>query len=288
MPLARESCVTNRKAAQNIKESVMSLNRLRTAVVAAALLASTLLASTGALAGPPKDQLVLWLRADSGLAKDGSSWLDKSGKGHNATAIQGEAPTYVPKAIHGLPAAEFSGAQAMTIVGPLLTSQQFTIIALVTDTGLNEGLGLRRDVISNWSQATGPESIYFGTVTSQVSKNNPKQVDRIRFTDEIGGSTDKKNPEGGEGKINKPTTPFEFGGISNTKNARIFVNGKTAYTLTQPFSTRDETMPWYIGQQGAAGIEYYIGDIAEILVYNKALTPAELKAVTAYLHKKWQ
>jgi hypothetical protein len=159
---------------------------------------------------------------------------------------------------------------------------------LVTDTGVNEGLGLRRDVISNWSPSTGPQSIYMGTVTSQVSKTNPSPVDRIRFTDAIGGSTDKKNPEGGEGKIKTPTTAFEFGGVSNTTNAKIFVNGKTVYTLPTKLPTRDETMPWFIGQQGAANVEFYIGDIAEILVYNKALSTSDLKKVTAYLHKKWQ
>jgi hypothetical protein len=261
---------------------------MNSSCVRGAVFGAALLVSTAAVAGPPKDQLVLWLKADSGLATDGSTWTDQSGMGHNATAIQGEAPTYVANAINGLPVAQFSGGQAMTVAGQLLTSQQFTIVALVTDTGLNEGLGLRRDVISNWSQSTGPESIYLGTVTSQVSKNNPSPVDRIRFTDAIGGSTDKKNPEGGEGKIKVPTTPFEFGGVSDVSTAFIFVNGKTQYTLKTALPTRDETMPWFIGQQGAANVEFYIGDMAEILVYNKALTASELKKVKSYLHKKWQ
>jgi hypothetical protein len=254
----------------------------------AILLAAALSVGTASAAAPPKDQLVLWLRADSGLATDGSSWADKSGQGHNATAIAGEAPAYVANAINGLPAAKFSGQQAMTISGKLLTSQQFTIVALVTDTGLNEGLGLRRDILSNWSQSTGPKSIYISTVTSQVSKRNQTPLDRIRFTDDIGGSTDKKNPEGGEGKIKTPTTPFQLAGISNTTSAAIFVNGKAQYTLPNALRRRDETMPWVIGQQGAANVEFYIGDIAEILVYNKALSVQDLKKVTAYLHKKWQ
>jgi hypothetical protein len=261
---------------------------MKSICIPAAFFAATLTATTAAFGGPPKDQLVLWLRADSGLATDGSTWQDQSGMGHNATAIQGEAPTYVANAINNLPAAQFSGGQAMTIAGQLLNSQQFTIVALVTDTGLNEGQGLRRDVISNWSQSTGPESIYLGTVSSQVSRNNPTPLDRIRFTDAIGGSTDKKNPEGGEGKIKSPTTAFELGGISNTANAKIFVNGKAVYTLKTALPTRDETMPWFLGQQGAANVEFYIGDMAEILVYNKALSVHELRQVTSYLHKKWQ
>ena len=241
-----------------------------------------------AASGPPRKALVLWLKADKGLATDGSTWADQSGQKHNATAISGEAPTYVANAIKGLPAAQFSGAQAMTIAGPLLTSQQFTVVALVTDTGLNEGLGLRRDVISNWSPNTGPQSIFLSTITSQVSRKNKTPVDRIRFTDAIGGSTDKNNPEGGQGMIANPTMPFEFGGISTSTDASIFVNGKTLYSLGTPLPARDETMPWFIGQQGAANVEFYIGDIAEILVYDRALSVAELKKVTGYLRTKWQ
>ena len=114
------------------------------------------------------------------------------------------------------------------------------------------------------------------------------QLDRIRFTDAIGGSTDKGNPEGGEGKIVKPTVPFQLGGISASSNASIFVNGKTVYTLSTPLPTRDETMAWFIGQQGAANVEFFIGDIAEILVYNRSLSTSELKSVKSYLHRKWQ
>ncbi len=255
-------------------------------LIPAAVGAACACVSFAAMAGPTTDQLVLWLKADSGLATDGSTWTDQSGQGHNATAIAGEAPTYVANAIKGLPAAQFSGAQAMTISGPLLTSQQFTIIALVTDTGLQ--LGGRRDVISNWSQSTGPDSIFLSTVTSQVSRKNTTPLDRIRFTDAIGGSTDKKNPEGGEGKIKVPTTPFSFGGMNGTASADIFVNGKIGYTLHNTIPTRDLTMPWFIGQQGAANVEFFVGDMAEILVYNKALSAAELKTDTEYLKKKWQ
>ena len=63
-------------------------------------IASMAFISTVAVAGsgPSKDGLVLWLEADKGLATDGSSWSDQSGAGHNATAVSGEAPSYVASA----------------------------------------------------------------------------------------------------------------------------------------------------------------------------------------------
>src|SRR5205823_10951994 len=80
-----------------------------------------------------KNGLVLWLKADDGLAKDGSRWADRSGSGHDATALPGRAPYYMADAINGLPAAQFVGGQAMRIDGAVLDSQTFTIIAVVND-----------------------------------------------------------------------------------------------------------------------------------------------------------
>jgi hypothetical protein len=56
--------------------------------------------------------------------------------------------------------------------------------------------------------------------------------------------------------------------------------------------TRSLTEPWALGRQGlnAAGDggEYWSGDIAEVLVYSRALTASELATDIAYLSAKWQ
>ena len=85
-------------------------------------------------ASPVTNNLVLWLDAGNGLAPDGSTWTDLSGQGHHATALSGQAPAVVPNALNGLPAAQFKGAQAMSIAGQVLNDPlNYSIVAVVTD-----------------------------------------------------------------------------------------------------------------------------------------------------------
>lgn len=151
-----------------------------------------------AAAGPVTTDLSPWLEADNGVATDGSSWAGQSGNGHNAMAGQGQAPTYVPSAINGLPVAHFSGARLMAIAGQVITSQRFTIIVVATDESTPQH-GDYSDMVSNWTNSTGTRSIFLDTVW--------------------------KRP----------------------------------------------------GDQGNCHCEYWLGDVAEILVYNKALSPDEFQ-----------
>ena len=88
--------------------------------------------------GPVTTGLSMWLKADAGLAPDGSSWIDQSGKGHNATALSGQAPTVLTNGPNSLPVAVFSGNQAMSISGEVVTKQLFTIVAVATDTSARD------------------------------------------------------------------------------------------------------------------------------------------------------
>jgi hypothetical protein len=234
-----------------------------------------------AKADPVMRRLTLWLKADNGLATDGSAWADQSGNGHGATALQGQAPTYVASAINGLPAAHFSGAQVMSIAGQIVTSQQFTIIVVATDESTPQH-GNFCEIISNWSGATGGQSIFLGTVWK---KPGDKFWDRFRFTDEIGGAAEGQN---GEGHIKKPAHAFILSAVSSKKNASVFVGTKKQYALGESLDTRDLSAAWFLGDQGALNNEFWLGDIAEVLVYDRALSKQELATDVAYLAAKWQ
>jgi len=81
---------------------------------------------------PPADDLVLWLRADAGVQRQGDRvvlWEDQSGRGHDATSEAATAPTWVEEAIAGQPAVRFDGLQtSMTIPhhGELNAGEAFT------------------------------------------------------------------------------------------------------------------------------------------------------------------
>jgi hypothetical protein len=233
--------------------------------------------------GPSKQHLVLWLEADKGFATDGSSWADQSGHGHNATAVAGEAPSYIANAINGLPAAQFNGGSDMSIAGSLLTSQQFTILAVVTDASAYDGNNFEfREIISNWSSSEPEQSIFLGDLWTNASG---KTEDRIRFTDAVGG---EDQGDSGVGKIQRPSDVFILGAVSGARNATVQLGSKVEYRSTQPLPTRDLAEPWYLGRQGEADVEHWNGYIAEVLVYNKALSKKDFSKVVAYLKAKWQ
>jgi hypothetical protein len=251
-----------------------------TMALAGLMFAAALGGGAGAArAGPTTQDLVLWLEADQGLAADGSTWTDQSGQGHNATAVAGQAPAFVKKGLNKLPVARFSAGQSMTLAGPVLSSQKFTILAVVTDTSSPEG-GYR-EVISNWSASTGGMSIFLGTIWGSVGGVT---TDRIRFTDSIGGAAQGQT---GQGMIAKPAKAFVLSGLASASNAVIRVGSKIQYRLGSPLPARDLAQPWYLGDQGSLDSEFWQGDIAEVLVYDAALSKSEMAADIAYLQAKW-
>ena len=257
---------------------------MRTRLLLGAI-ASLAFLSTAAVAssGPSKTGLVLWLEADKGLATDGSSWSDQSGAGHNATAVSGEAPSYVASAINGLPAAQFNGSTDMSIAGSLLTSQQFTIIAVATDVSTYDGNNLEfREIISNWSSGTPEQSIFLGDLWTDATG---KTKDRFRFTDAAGG---EDQGDKGVGQLKRPTEAFILSATSDVDSATVQLGSKVQYQTKTPLPTRDLNEAWYLSRQGAADVEHWNGYIAEVLVYNRALSAKDLKKAIKYLKGKWQ
>jgi hypothetical protein len=252
-----------------------------TKILLAVLMAAGAFCPALAQDGPVTKKLSLWLKADDGFATDGSTWTDKSGNGHNAAAIQGQAPTYVASALNGLPAAHFNAAQYMSIAGQIVTQQHFTIIVVATDES-TQSHGDYCDVVSNWSGSTGVRSIFLGTVWKRP---NDKFLDRVRFTDEVGGSDQGQE---GVGRVTNPTSAFVLTAVSGKTSARVYVGAKQQYDLGMKLKKRDLSAGWFLGDQGSCACEYWLGDIAEVLIYDKELSAKDIKKDVAYLQAKWQ
>jgi len=221
-----------------------------------------------------RDKLQLWLRAGDRVRTDelgrveswGSHWTTVDGQ--SPEAIQEESdfrPLLVAQAFGDQPAVRFDGVkQFLSLHGQVVTSQQFTIMAVVSHLGTSDG---PREILSNWKRA-GP------TVTSVfLGSDGPTGV---RFTD---GFVEA-------GPIQNPAEPFFITAVNATYAASTYQNREVMASASQ-LSERDLSAPYVIGTQGDFGNEYWQGDLAEILVYDRALTEDELNQVWSYFRARY-
>jgi hypothetical protein len=237
-------------------------------------------APSPAPATPVATNLALWLNADQGVTTGGSSqvtsWTDQTGHGFNGATV-GSGVTLVPNALNGHSAVQFTGAGALALTGQVLTSQQYTVIAVVTDQRTDTSF---REVFSNWTSANGITSVFLGT-----ANNNP---DRARFSDYMGGATDPNgHVQTGVGTVANPTQAFMLTGESTATDAFIYQNQSLIAQQGAAIPTRNLTTQYFVGEQGTINGEFWKGNISELLVYNSALSQADLQATWAYLQGKY-
>jgi hypothetical protein len=235
--------------------------------------------------GPVVTGLTQWLEANVGVTASSSgnvsAWGDQSGLGNSASqAASGSQPLLVKTGLNGKPVLQFNGTSDwMQIAGQPLTSQQFTILAVVTDTRASGDTEFR-EVWSNWSTSNEGTSVFLGT-----TNNNPV---RARFTDDMGGANDQHHNQTGVGRITNPADPFIFTGLSGATDATIYQNARLMADHGAPLSNRDLGGQYNIGTQlGTTSGELWQGDIAEILIYNRELSASELHTDWSYLQEKY-
>ena len=218
--------------------------------------------------------VVQWLRADcvNGVAEDpvdGTSiatWSDLSGNNNNATTSS-TAPTFESdalKLINGNPVVNFPNGRPLRGIDIRATSvPNISIFAVykVTASDNRDGVwgnddgGWDRFFLATWNGNNGIIS--------------------------AGGPVDVAN----SAVIGSPTlitTVLQYGVSSGSK---VYRNGEVAATLTDGSSLTGAHNPSFIGS-GGNGLEFN-GDIAEIIIFNRALTSTELLTVNGYLNTKY-
>ena len=213
--------------------------------------------------------LELWMRADSGIQKDDTnrvkSWSGRSPKRFTALqSVTAKQPTWIADAIEGQPALRFDGTgDALKIADQVLDSQNFTIIAVANHT-TQEGL---REIFSNWGQGGGSgTSLFLGT----------NGATEIRLSDAFNKA----------GKLSNPQTHFGLMAVNSAEGAFTFQNGKRLASSGR-LPTRKLAPPYTIGTQGTINGEYWQGDIAELIVVNRALTEKEQIGIWNYLNQRY-
>jgi len=223
----------------------------------------------------------LWLRADTitGLT-DGqalTTWLDESGNVNNATqGTEANKPLYKTNIQNGRPVVRFDGADDVMTANSAAslfhgndTPISVFFVASTADNAANK-------CVFNGGYSAGQTYFHwFGFDSAEVLR-----VDR---REEL--STDQV-ASGGAAVSGFVCASFVFPGttMSIWRNAQVVVNAAAFDTPT--LGTNVDRIGIGALVRNATAI-YLPGDIAEILIYNTALSTANRQAVEAYLNAKW-
>ena len=244
----------------------------------AALICASAQAAPGDIGG-----LTLQLEADVGLTLDGSgnviTWQDQSALHHDASGVSGWFAQVNGAMMNGIAVPTFSNSYLL-IAGQPVTSQQFTIftVAATPQTGASDNL---RELVSNWSFSNTVTSVFLGTVGYSAIPDT-----RLRLTDDIGGATDPVFMQTGVASIANPAAGFVLTGVSGASSAGLYLGQGLAHGAAA-LTPRDLSGAWVVGGQGQTGGEYWNGQIAALIIYDRELDAAERSQVIDYLGQKY-
>jgi hypothetical protein len=212
----------------------------------------------------PSSGLHLWLRADAGIVPGSGGkifqWLDQSGNGRNARmALVGRQPSIVSGALNGQPVVRFSGAQSMYL-DVFTQPTNFTVF-----------------VVGKNSQASESFSMIFGPGGN--SPNNQLRWDSGSTALFVTGNaqTIRTSPLGN-------TRVYHALSAAYDGSAMTFYRDGNSMSST----TFSSSAPWTIASIGSWYSSYYmVGDLAEVIIFDRALSSLERAGVNAYLRTKY-
>ena len=219
----------------------------------------------------PRDRLRVWLKADSGLSIDGddriAQWRNAVSDDHSVAQPKANArPHIVRDALNGHDVVRFGGGQFLIFEGHVLTSQLFSVFIVLNDRS-NEVS--HRTIFSNWKSSTN------NTSTSAFLGFTGRST--VRFSDDFSNSGDLEGPAG----------HFLLTAISGERDAIVYHNDTILGQKRAKLAERALNAPYVLGRQGELAGEYWQGDIAELLVYDRQLNDGERTAVWRYLNARY-
>ncbi|HTG45428.1 MAG TPA: LamG-like jellyroll fold domain-containing protein, partial [Verrucomicrobiae bacterium] len=222
--------------------------------------------------------LALWLRADEGTVLNGSTvsqWNDQSGHARNAMQnIGGSQPLLVPNATHGHPALRFDGVNdflqfQMSLNG--LNQMSIVLVAANQTDHFNPSIHPAHHATLMWSEILPWGTVFLSSFQSTVN---------FRF-----GTTQAGNDIG-------YTRPASSSGFTLTTIIKD-TDADFLYVQGNRVVKEGPKLPTITGVQNIASIakglgdSYYSGDIAELLVFDRALNAIERRALETYLEQKY-
>lgn len=222
--------------------------------------------------------LALWLDASqiTGLV-DGDpvpSWTDLAGTNHAAQATSAARPVYKTSIVNSRPVVRFDGVddQLQTPAFAFYTGGQYTLVAV---TKLNAGTETRHVLNSDNNGGTGPRIFQFRLAGPD-----------LQFI----GFSNNNNTNASDTQPATRTNWNVLSGIRRASNVQAYTNGASNGATALSGTPTGNPRSIAIGNQviyGQAGNAYLSGDVAEVIVYNTALSDTDHASVVAYLGDKY-
>jgi ferric-dicitrate binding protein FerR (iron transport regulator) len=255
---------------------------------------------------PVTSKLALWLAADVGVRTDEEnrvvSWRDiPAGDNQSTEDAWQRSPDARPKlvrnAIHGKPAVRFDGESDYLGTTPLLSTRDqtlFFVFSRASDfeqpSSLNESIQRSRQLIN-----------YNGPPHEPRERIQPQERHALQICDRLSpglywgrvfetmergrsdvhlGSVVARDVVG----VDQPVI-LTYAYHPSVNRGALFINGKLQGVDTAPLSAEFSSCK-VIGR-ASVNETYFHGDIAEVLIYNGALSGEQISSVNSYLGGKY-
>ncbi len=231
---------------------------------------------------PVDTGLRLWLDAGARVSKDNanrvSNWGDGSGVSNDAAqATAANQPVWVDNAINGRPVLRFDGQTSRLDAITSPGTDNFTVF-VVTKTSATHEIDSES---TEGTAGTSGQKYLFGATSSGVNAGAGMSLGTNGVSTYENGNSYMPAPAVYSGTVGNGTVLVEF--EYEAKRPLICLNGQLVRAgLVSP--RPQVSAPTAIG---AGPFGAFAGDIAEIMVYNRALSASERATVETYLSRKY-
>jgi hypothetical protein len=231
---------------------------------------------------PVDTGLVLWLDAGADVTKDGSdkvtAWGDRSGALNHASAPgTTTAPTWIADVINGRPVLRFDGVDDLLSAPPQLTSDNFTLFAIIKATNTHE-------VDAEGATGTGGSSgqkYLFGAQSWEPDSGAGLSVGTNGLAAYEQASSYMPPLAAYSGTVGNSASLVALRYLN--KQPSLYLKGE----LVRVGLLSPKAAVWAPSQIGSGDFGAFQGDVAEVMLYNRTLSTEEIARVDTYLSKKY-
>ncbi len=232
---------------------------------------------------PVTNGLQLWLRADAGVTVnaggDVTNWADQSGNGNNAAQADANAPLLVTNEVNGKPVLRFEGSPVYMIVNP---STNLTLAGNVTSFAVIriDDYSVRHGLWNQTDNGSDPGPNDWSIMPAGDMRPRVNRGDGTGNFFAWYGQPLPFQPAYAPGQF------FILGweAVGLTEMTHLFNDETNSYqNYGSIIVPTDVGNPLLIGTRNDLTSEQLKGDMAELLIYDRALSSTELATVEEYL-----